>query len=412
MGLKTKTAWTCHCGSHSRSTWDEEVDPDWSKEELMENTKAGDSAKSHIRRAGGDRCVPIVHYEGEANPYVQEDREVTAIYGTLKGWEWDADAREGSVSIRSLDGRTFEAEVRGVTVAKWMVDKTAPNRNYYVSTDFLTDSEAVLEACTRPAQFRVVNDPSGDWLFATTSLRYKPLSAEDIIEAVNAAFPDADFSVFKQPTGQHGGVLSADLGKYGPMEVSLRVDCGSKDGFESARSYGAGKVLACSNELTLEVSSLVEHVPDARFETKSRHLETPLAQLVNNIANVREAVDRVEEYAEAAKGVKVSEDDARKILAFYEHKGRISARTRDLVLDAFANDELAQVPGTLYGLSMAATWVGTHGTTNTGRELSEGVRESLQRIGGEMLLVSKNFKHYYDIVEANQPPKEEAKAAA
>lgn len=406
--MKTRTAWTCHCGSHSQKTYDEEVDPDWNKQELLENTVAGERAQDHADRQSGDRCIPIVHYEDEENPFVREDHEVQVIHGTLKDWDYDEDARTGTCTIRALDGTRITCELPKFSQCCWAIRKLATEGDYYWAKENIGDSDAILDRCSKAQVFRVIMDRDTPKLFAVTSRHYEALDITDVADAVNEALPDATVAIQREPSGTHGGRMVADLGKYGPIQLGIRVDTGPKNGHESAKSQGVGKVLFCDNQLTLEVQNLVEEVPFQQLEKLSgskRHVGGTIKELVERVSEIGDVIENVEGLLKTSKGIDVDEDDATKILNYYVEVGRISNRTKNLVVENLDEDDITQEPGTLYGLSMAATYLGTHET-----DLSDGVKEALQVIGGELLLVSEHFDEFQELVEENQPEEVEVEA--
>ena len=71
------------------------------------------------------------------------------------------------------------------------------------------------------------------------------------------------------------------------------------------------------------------------------------------------------------------------------------------MVEKLSDERIAQIPNTLWGLAMVATYIGTHK-----EGLKSGVQSRLKTLGGELIVVSPKFKEFMEIVTKHQPAKE------
>jgi hypothetical protein len=404
MTQQADTTWTCSCGGASNKTWNEEIEPEWSQDERRDETRAGTAARQHRGRSNGDGHEIMVHVATDENPWVREDHDVIEVRGRITSFAFDTDKNQGQLTIRGLDGDQYEAELPSRAAAMLSHRPQYGSELTYGERVTIMDEEPdrVAEDCTDPAVFRIVQDET-PWLFGVVSEKYEPVSVNDLRDAVQDVAEDLDVQIVREPDGQHGGIMDVTLGERGPAELSLFVNAGHKNGMESAQARARAEVLACQNMMTLDVDGLVADVPQLRFERRARHLPGSVEAFADDLMELQEVAEQFQTMTDAATSADVTEDDVQHILRFYVERGRISERTKNLVLQAWGDDDITQEPGTLYGLAMAATWVGTHGVLPNGNDLSGGVTEELQQIGGEMLIVAPSVDEYMDLVVENQP---------
>lgn len=336
--------------------------------------------------------------KNERNLLVQKEDDVLVVPGTLKRFSFPKhkhDGNEGKIVVEGVDGKTYEATVPSRTTALYALMAWLGPDSKVSQAALKGDQKSIPGMCKKTKVFKFVQESDGKmWLFATLSERYKPLNIEDIQGALTEALPDAKIHVTKS-TGRHGGRLEAKLGKIGPADVSVYVDAGLKNGLDSAHASGGGVVLACKNQLTIDVAPLVKVLPKFGFAGTNfvKHLTAPIDRLVAQVKELRTNLQRLEEFANAAKEIKLSQKEVEDILQYYVIRNRISERTRQVILEKINDGNIAQVPGTLYGLVMVATWLGTHDN-----DLKEGVQYGLKTLGGEMLVVSTIFDQYQVLV--------------
>ena len=109
-------------------------------------------------------------------------------------------------------------------------------------------------------------------------------------------------------------------------------------------------------------------------------------------------VSEVGEYGEliqAARDIKISMASLDRILNYYEGANLLSKKGRKAIEESWKDEKLAQYPGTLYGLSMLASYYGTH---------TEGICDkpmggNLRRMAGEALVVAQDWKAFDAIVK-------------
>lgn len=336
--------------------------------------------------------------KNERNLLVQKEDDVLVVPGTLKRFSFPKHKRDGNVGkivVEGVDGKTYQATIPNRTSALYTLMAWLGPNSKVSQAALRGDQKEVPRTCKKMKVFKFVQEKDDSmWLFATVSDRYKPLNIEDIQDALVGALPDAKVNIHKS-TGRHGGWLSAHLGQVGPVDVEIHVDAGQKNGLESAHARGGGTVLACKNQLTIDVAPLVKVLPNFGFAGTNyvKHLSTPVERLVAQVRDLRSNLQRMEEFANAAKGIKLSQKEVEDILQYYVIRNRISERTRKAVLEKIKDGNIAQVPGTLYGLIMTVTWLGTHDD-----DLKSGVQGSLKELGGEMLVVASVFDQYQVLV--------------
>ena len=339
--------------------------------------------------------------EPEAVTY---DHEMKLVYGTIKKFDFDHDKRNGKLIITDIDGNDHTAYITNTTTARHMLIQWFGANNEKL-TNMLGRGRGLVPRKTqgKPRTFRIDENKN---LFGVTGPRYTPVEITDVMKGVKEAIPDAEVKILTKPTGRHGGSLRVNLGTFGDglVNLGIEIDCGTKNGRRAARATSWGRILACKNQLTIAGSDLIDELPGVNVHSRNRHTKTPIARLIEQVGEVGGSASKVAEIIASAKKVKLTRKQMDSILFYYMALRKISRVTVDRIRAALDDDDIQQVPGTLYGLAMAVTWVGTHGKDENGKDYAFGVYSALRSMGGEMLVVSPKFKEYMKAVEENQPP--------
>lgn len=323
-------------------------------------------------------------------PAVETDHDVEIVTGNIAAFSLPPkgdEKKEGKIVVKDIDGNEHTAIIPNRTTAihtlkEWYGANSKRIKDLLKPSEQKNIPRLTAEGGTR--RFKIQKGR----LFAVVSHRYHPLNIEDVEKAIRKALPKAkDFEV-SPSTGTHGGRLRASLGEIGPAHLFLEVDAGPKDGRGSVSVYAGGYVLACKNQLTLKVGGLVESVRKGGF-AGAVHLKTPVEGILAKVAEMEGIARSFKDMADAAKGIKVSPDLAKEILAYYVREKVVSQRVADKSIELFADANIAQEPGTLYGLIMAATWLGTNA-----EKVKDGVQGNLRKVGGELFLVAENWEAY------------------
>lgn len=339
----------------------------------------------------------------EAPPAVAWDHDTKLVYGTI------SKLTDGKLVIKATDGSTHECAVAGRTVMRHGLIQWVGADNKLIK-HYLGRGRGHLAKLTQddPRVFRIADaKKSGGVLFGVTGPTYRPFQVEDVVEKVREVMPKGSTIRMHPSNGKHGGTIEANLGEHaGLIRLGLVIDGGSKNGREAASIRTVGTILACKNQLTMEVAALfeklkVEPTVGATMGSRNRHTKTPIATLIESAGALGGQTKDIVSLIEKTKSVKLTERQMDDVLFYYMACGRISRKTVEMVREALKDSKVQQVPGTLYGLAMAVTWVGTHD-----KEAQVGVRASLQRMGGELLVVAPVVRPYLKMVAENQPPEE------
>ena len=323
-------------------------------------------------------------------PAVETDHDVEIVTGNIKSFslpQRGSDEKEGKIVVTDTDGNEHTAIVPNRTTAIHTLKEWYGANSKRIAELLKPSLQKDIPRLTAEGGSRRFKIQKGR-LFAVVSHRYHPLEIETVVKDIKKALPKAtDFEV-SPSTGTHGGTLRATIGDIGPAKLHLMIDAGPKDGRGSVSVYAEAIVLSCKNQLTLRVSGMVEAVRKTGM-TGAVHLKTPVEGILEKVKEMDGIVRSFEKMAKAAKGINVDEASAKEILAYYVRESVISERIADKAVESFKDDKIAQEPGTLYGLIMAATWLGTHG-----EKVKDGGQAKLRRVGGELFLVAEHWEAY------------------
>lgn len=329
-------------------------------------------------------------------PAIVQDNEITEITGHLLKLEVDDDVANGEVLVKDVDGNEHELFVSGKQKIWSILYRTAPKRYIDGMSAFTEMSDAEREeeinyliGLEKPLVFRVEDDQ----IFATVSVNYQARKIEDVIPLIKDMLPDVEMEI-EPSTGKHGGYAVIQTGGNDIAKYNVKVDGNILDGMHSITLTGRGEILFCSNQLIMEVQKMVANkVPKFAFGVRQAHQgdEEQFKEKLNGLLNDIKAFMEV---LENAKNVEVKPEMAEKIYDFYRAKGMISEKTKVELMEAYPDLEVQQVENTLWGVAMVATYVGTHH-----EKLRDGVKGTLAKIGGELLIVSEVWDEYKQMIE-------------
>ena len=225
-------------------------------------------------------------------------------------------------------------------------------------------------------------------------------TASDIKPFVKKSLTDNKISFdslkVQKSDGVYGGKIVVDFAEDGIFKPSLVVNAGRLGG-QAFRVFGGAEILACSNQLTMEVRKEVLGLLDhegIRIKAFSRKVHRgDMDAVMSGVLEVANAINKFNEFMDEAKDTRISKDMAIKVLLYYEKKKIISKKVREQAEGYLGNEEVEQVPGSFYGLAMILSYVGTHG------ELKKGVSNRMGTLAGEIILVAKNQRKFTDLVQ-------------
>jgi len=264
-----------------------------------------------------------------------------------------------------------------------------------------------------PILFRLNPDNS---VYAMMTDQWRRNEIEAVRPIIEEVFAGVDASIDWTPSnGYHGGSASITMPALNDLVTPrVRVEMGPKDGCHSFKVVSAAVILFCSNQLTLEVGQALGGIVDTRFVhyLAQQHRASVMNEdfLIDALTESRDSIGGVLDLVEASKKAAIKETQAARLMRYYEATRAVSGQASSTIRTLFGIGEIAQVPGTLYGLAMAASWYGTHHL-----DVPDTVRRSVNTMAGEMLVVSPHAKEYYDVVDGYckvLDEREAAKAAA
>ena len=339
--------------------------------------------KAQIEYVGIDDATVVKHYPGSYITNVNISRHDTD----------EKKSYRGEITFETEGGETISTHITHKHTLKNMLQRA---KTWWPELDEAIDKEESDDIFkNQQMDLRVASRGDTNWLLPPMSSRWAPVTVDDVIEPLAELLgPDQVIRVTPS-NGIHGGMLQAyfkgnDIAKY-----SVTVSGGNLLGTRSLYMYAGAHILACSNQLTALVRQKVEpFVGGIRLSERRIHT-TAQADLGQMLESVKAIGKTFIGTFEKAKTIKLDAKMTKRIVDYYESTGDISPRVRNKILmPALDDDDITQVPGTLYGFAMAASYIGTHN-----EEIKGGVKYNLNRVAGEVMLVANQFDAYYDAIE-------------
>jgi len=370
--------------------------------------KAGESETGKSTKGQGYDPTPFYTDVPDDYKAVQKVKRALEVRGRPIAMDFDPEIRVGLVKIEDISGKTHEAVIPKAlmfdTLVHFMGERSTSFESKFKSAEKGERAKMIQRLLAfkprTPILFRLAETKEGFDLFGVMSNKWRQIAAEDYVDIVKDILKKLDvkasFSLLESD-GLHGGKIvitpKADDGIIQPEAI---FDFGLWDGYHRVRGIAGGKVLACSNQITIDVRGAMGQLEIGAFAALTELHVGQDVKFETLVTKVAEAIGAYNTIVDAAKKVSVSKEKMEMIVQYYVDKGVLSSRTQEKVLEALKSDEIQQVKGTMFGLAMTLSYVGTHVS-----ELKEGVRGSLKALGGEILVVSQDPKGYWKIIKTH-----------
>ena len=311
----------------------------------------------------------------------------------------DLASRPPALKLRTVGGDDVLAYVSKATpinrMARLSGEEVSGRQLLRLDNQRLRDDTFSRLSRREPLVFRV--DENGN-LRAVVSQQFAPLNVESLVPLVEKQFPGAEMTV-RPSDGWSGGMVAVTLddveGVF--MRRILNIVAGVKDGMHSVKVLICGSIIVCTNQLTGLVRDRLGGLLDTGmdFFLHRRHSTNALTE-----DWFHDVLDRAERSShlltaavEESKEWQLDDGEAKQILTYYWDQKFISGKTAIGLYGAYQAQEVAQVPKTMYGMAMAASWYGTHIP-----KLAGGVQERTRQMAGELVLVSPHTDRFFDEV--------------
>jgi len=367
--------------------------------------KGGKGAKSKTAGSGYD---PTPFYKNVPDDYkaVQKVKKAIEVRGRPIELTYDPDAKEGSVVVEDIKGAVHKIAIRTALMFDTIMFFLGEYNNLpkFRQGDKAYRTNMIKRALTYqprvPLLFRHTKVGSEQVLFGVMSNKWRPVAAEDYIDTVKNVLKELDVKASISHTesdGLHGGQIVVEpKDNDGIIQPIATFDFGRWDGYNRVRGVAGGQVLACSNQLTIDVRGAMGQLEIGAFAALSELHVGEDMKFETLVTKVAEAIGAYGTIVDAAKKVGLKKDKMEMVVQYYTDKNVISARTQAKLLEAMKSEEIQQVPDTMFGLAMGMSYVGTHDT-----DLKDGVRGALKTLAGEILVVSQDPKGYWKHIKAH-----------
>lgn len=386
-----------------------------SKKTGQKSTTSGDKAGAKKKPASqGDDSKSLYKKMPDEYKAVQKVKKAIEIRGRPIALMFDTETKTGSVTIEDIDGKGHTARIPKAlmfdTIVHFMGQRGTGFETKYKEAEKGEQKKMLERLLTytprSPILFRLGEDNEGLYVFGVMSDKWRQVAAEDYYDITKGILKKLNLkAVFdlKESDGIHGGIITVEpKDDGGVIQPKAVFNFGKWDGYHRVRGQAGGKVIVCSNLLTIDVRGAMGHLEIGAFAALSeRHVgeDVKFETLVEKVA---EAIGAYGSIVNAAKKVTIPDDKLEMILQYYSDKNIISARTLKKLQTALKSKDIQQVKGTMYGLSMALSFVGTHDN-----EIKDGVKKSLQNLAGEILVVSQDQKGYWKLISSHHEKRKE-----
>lgn len=278
--------------------------------------------------------------------------------------------------------------------------------SYYLDSN---NSEAELQrlySLNKHLKFRCTKNSDDQFeVWAIVSTKWQKTTINDFLPLLEETFP-GQVQVLRPQDEFHGGLLTIGFDQNDTMKYYGEIDAGALDGMHAVKGRGGASILACLNQLTVDVSKKLINelnLPKTSFEMRTIHLRSDEEEFKDKLNLIAETMRRFATIKDVATNIRISRDEASKILDYYITTKDITNKTKEKIMGYLGDEKIEQVVGTVWGLAMILTYIGTYDYATKG-----GVRNRLKRVGGELLIVTQKFPEYLTIIktsveEKNQP---------
>lgn len=329
---------------------------------------------------------------------------------------------DGPCTIADEDGKQYQVHASTWTALGQAMERGLNGFYYKVWTPgggsraapetqraMLTQANNISMDDRATVKFRVIDTKSDGSradqlsLYAVLSSDYTEVVAEDIYDDVRQYLsPDLYHYDLRGNDGIHAGriiITQRNTDSLGIFNYQCTIDCGKMNGMDSIRVQGGARILACANQLSFDVAKLARDlgitIDVGTGSRGARRHAGDIDGITDWIAETFMGASDMEKFAHAAFATDLSKDDFTDILDFYADKRGFSSKLRSTLQEAWEDDEVTQVPETLYGFIMAATYVGTHD-----EDQKAGVSYKLRVAGGELLAIAPHWNDLFPAIQA------------
>ena len=403
------------------------------KKSSKKSTKKGGSGAGKSTKGQGYDPTPFYKNMPEGYVAVKKVKKVTEIRGRPIGVSFDPNTRTGDVTIEDISGNVHSALITRSrtfdTLVHYMGERGTGFEAKYKGAENDSERKKMLIRALEfispsPLLFRIAKVEGGEnkgkpYLFSVMSSKWtSELTAENSIDTVKSIIKEAGLKAnikMEESNGLHGGHIWIEVkGNEGVIAASAHIDFGLFDNYHCVRGYAGGQILACDNQMTISIKGAMKNLDVGVFASLTEKHMGSTESFNDLVSNTMKALGEYDTIVNAGKKVTVSKEKVEMIVQYYVDKGVISKKTQEQVVEALKSEKIQQVKGTMFGLAMAFSYVGTHVDG-----LKDGVRGALKSLGGEILVVSQDPKGFWKLIKAHhdkrqskdkQEPKAEKKA--
>lgn len=245
--------------------------------------------------------------------------------------------------------------------------------------------------------------------------RHKQVPIKDLYEKVETVATAAGFTINKVvDTGDSYNIVLGTGQNTDLVESTVNVNLGRNDsrGRAGIQVTGTGNIFICSNQIIADVSK------DVQVNAEKLGITVPKVQKLIHTTNIgRRFLEKLEQNLEAAKqgakilavklaesqNIKISRKEQIETIKLIQKKHNIGEKWVSILIDELYKEDNKEPEHkeTLYQLSQAITFVGTHYQLG-----SENIRNTLCKIGGQVVILGKDF---VNLIKETLQEKEEKK---
>lgn len=292
--------------------------------------------------------------------------DIDGIYHRAK-WSW----------LRLQYGRDIDMTIKMLYEEKKVRSKAQAKQ--VLSQYFKEKMENINPERSREMQFIV--SPS-DTVLAVASLKHLLIPPSSVYAVANQILKASGHQLLVEDdiAGQIAYLPKEELG----IKRGLQIYGGSINTRFAIRVSVIFKVMRCLNVVSwLGIGNFGQWLPDANknYERVLRiKVLTELEpRLVSAISSAQQSLSKLDEQIELAKKIHLTKKAAKALAASMGFSYGLGAETVKQVLDEFASEQQ-----TLYGLSMAESYIARHGTFS---DLAKEVTQKLSTIAGATILI-------------------------
>jgi hypothetical protein len=344
------------------------------------------------------------------------DHKVKEVWGYVpESITWNELTKSGEIVLKAIDNTKHKFKVLSSTYYNTLMRRIERMHrkqsldSYYHDEDPAKQKKviaAVLEPAKKkgrdaenPILYRIVQDKDrGDYLLGVLSPRWKKTTSDKLYPALQPILKKNGFIVeLEKSDGITGGRIVAEGKGKGVYKPRIVIDFGKKlDGYHAMHIIGGMEILACENMLTFDVRSRLGNSLKVKEGWRLRKLHSTDTEVIKNqLAEMIVEVGLYSTLISNAKKIKLSKKLLGDILDYYQDNSLLTKKAREEIEENWDDEEITQVPGTVYGLSMAVSYFGTH---------LEGIADKpmgvkLRKMAGELLVVTQSWKDYLKVIE-------------